>query len=183
MLGREILERGAWAASDRTLPRFIPPPPNPPALGGRGTERDHAPPFPPFGDMAPRCGIRILLFAVACPASRFGMFIGRCMPALFAAGRCIAPLFIGPAERCVFIGRDEPIPNPVFAPALACTVEVIAARLTTGRAKLRGGGAAALIPALGPSMVARFGFTSSVCTGVILLSSFGETRIAFRATD
>jgi hypothetical protein len=105
------------------------------------------------------------------------------MPTLFAAGRCIAPLFIGPAERCVFIGRDEPIPNPVFAPALACTVEVIAARLTTGRAKVRGGGAADLIPALGPSIVARFGFTSSVCTGVILLSSFGETRIAFRATD
>ena len=55
-------------------------------------------------------------------------------------------------------------------------------RLTTGRVKLRGGGAAALIPAFCPSIAALVGFTSSEWTGLTLLSWLGEIRIALRAT-
>jgi hypothetical protein len=65
----------------------------------------------------------------------------------------------------------DPLRNP---PALF--------RLTTGRAKLRGGGIAAVLPALAPSMVVRVGRTSSDRLGDTLLKSFGETLMLFRAT-
>jgi len=58
-----------------------------------------------------------------------------------------------------------------------------ATRLTTGRAKVRGGGAAVDLPTFAPSMVVRVGFTSSERVGAILLSSFGETLMLFRATE
>lgn len=67
-------------------------------------------------------------------------------------------------------------------PALPRPAVAIDAWLTTGRAKLRGGGAAALVPARAPSRVAIVGFMSSEWTGVIRLIWLGETRIAFRAT-
>ena len=74
------------------------------------------------------------------------------------------------------------MPNPVFAFAFARAADAIEAWLTTGRAKLRGGGAAALMPALAPSLVAVVGLTSSLFTGVTRLNWLGETRTAFRAT-
>jgi hypothetical protein len=56
-------------------------------------------------------------------------------------------------------------------------------RLTTGRAKLRGGGIAVDLPAFPPSIVVRVGRTSSERAGDRRLISFGETRMLFRATD
>lgn len=115
--------------------------------------------------------MRILLFG---DAPRFGMFIGRCIPAL-PIGRL--PLFIDPARE----------PNPpralTFALAFPRIAEGVDIRLTVGREKLRGGGAAAVRPAFGPSMLVRVGRTPKDRTGLILLIWFGETRIALRATD
>ena len=146
--GRDMFDRGPFCIPDR-MP-FMPP-----ALGGRGTERDHV-------DDGPR----MLLLG---DAPRFGMFIGRCTPAL-PIGR---PLFMAPV----------PAPKPPRALALAFPRIAPDMRLTVGREKLRGGGAAAIRPAFGPSMLVRVGRTPSERTALILLIWFGETRIAFRATD
>ena len=194
------------------------PRPNPLALGGCGTERDHAPPT--LGDTGPRSAVRTLLFAAGEATPRFGISVGRCAPALLPVGLCT--LFIAPEARCAFIGvfgrcaapfqaGRDPIPYPAFAlalprpaaaidgrcaalfeagrdpipyPALALPRPAVAieAWLTIGRAKLRGGGAAALVPALAPSRVVIVGFIFSEWTGVMRLIWFGETRIAFRAT-
>src|SRR6266496_596571 len=104
--------------------------------------------------------------------------MGRCMP-LFPIGRCTPALFLGPDERCVFIvwvGRCAPTPKPGRPPTLALPPslpripEAVPMRLTTGRAKLRGGGAAALILAFEPSIAVLVGFTSKECIGLIRLS-------------
>jgi hypothetical protein len=76
--------------------------PKPPADGGRGTERDHAPPA--FGDIGPRSAIRMLLLAAGDAEPRFGISIGRCTPALLPIGLCTPALFIDPAGRCAFPG-------------------------------------------------------------------------------
>jgi len=44
----------------------------------------------------------MLLFAAGMEAPRFGMFTGRCTPALLPVGRCT--LFIAPEARCAFVG-------------------------------------------------------------------------------
>src|SRR5581483_7055805 len=80
------------------IPPLFAPRPKPPALGGRGTARDHAPPA--FGDTEARSAVRILLFAAGIEAPRFGMFTGRCIPALLPIGLC--GLFIAPEARCAF---------------------------------------------------------------------------------
>lgn len=119
----------------------------------------------------------MLLLGAGDPIPRFGKLPGRCMFALFPIGRC-TPGFIEP-------GRCEPIPKPLcaarlpFAPARADGAPMW---LTTGREKLRGGGAAALRLEFSPSMVVRVGRTPNECTGVIRLSWFGETRSELRAT-
>jgi hypothetical protein len=56
-------------------------------------------------------------------------------------------------------------------------------RLTTGRAKLRGGGIAADLEAFAPSIVVRVGFTSSERVADTRFSSFGETLRLLRATE
>jgi hypothetical protein len=126
-----------------------------------------------------------------------GISIGRCIAVVFPIGLCapafIRPLFMVAAERCAFtpafaraapfqFGR-EPMPYPAFALTLPRpTAPPMEAWLTTGRAKLRGAGAAALMPALAPSLVAAVGLTSNLFTGLTRLSWLGETRIEFRAT-
>lgn len=93
-------------------------------------------------------------------------------------------MFVGPFWRCApaFQFGREPIPNAAFLPAFALPLVGPVVRLMMGREKLRGGGAEALIPAFAPSRVAAVGFMSSERTGLTLLSSFGETRMALRAT-
>ncbi len=151
----ETFDRGPFCIPDR-IP-FMPP-----ALGGRGTERDQV-------DDGPR----MLLLG---EAPRLGIFIGRCTPAL-------------PMDRPLLFIAPGRVPNPPRAPTFALALafprmaEGVEIRLTTGREKLRGGGAAAIRPAFGPSMLVRVGRTFSERTGLILLIWFGETRIAFRATD
>jgi hypothetical protein len=155
MLRREILDLGPLSIPG-LMPApgpelFLTPAPKPPALGGRGTERI---------DIDPRSATRMLLFA-----------IGLCTPPLFIGidERCafIVCLFIGIDERCAFIVCCEPTSKPgrppmlALLPALLRIPEGVDMRLTTGRAKLRGGGAAALIPLFGPSIVVLVGFTSS----------------------
>ena len=54
--------------------------------------------------------------------------------------------------------------------------------LTTGRAKLRGGGIAVDRRAFSPSMVVLVGVTLSSRTGVTLLSCSGDILMALRAT-
>jgi hypothetical protein len=100
---------------------------------------------------------------------------------MVAAGRCaFTPAFVRAAP---FQFGREPMPYPALAFALPRpTAPPIEAWLTTGRAKLRDGGAAALIPALAPSLVAAVGLTSNLFTGVTRLSWLGETRIELRAT-
>jgi len=70
------------------------------------------------------------------------------------------------------VGDDDP---PWKPPALF--------RLTTGRANVRGGGIAAVLPVFAPSIVVRVGRTSSERVGDILLMSFGDTLRLFRATE
>src|SRR5690349_2583867 len=123
------------------LPWFIVPrslPATPPALGGRGTERAIA---------EPRSGIRTLLFGLA---ARFGRFsAGRCTPLALPIADCspFLPIVAGPPRDVATLVRSPPGED--------------APRLTTGRAKLRGGGIAADLPAFAPNIVVRVGFTSS----------------------
>src|SRR5262249_14820502 len=54
--------------------------------------------------------------------------------------------------------------------------------LTTGRAKVRGGGAAVPLPKFPPIMVVRVGRASTVRTAVARFNWFGGTLTAFLAT-
>ena len=134
--GRSTLPPLGRATPDRwpfSIPGRIPPPFIPPALGGRGTERPHMP-APLLGDTDPRPG-----------------FIG-------VVERW---LLIGPFGRCAppFQFGREPIPYPAFA--LVPRPVGAVARLIVGREKLRGGGAAALIPPFAPSLDVMVGFMSN----------------------
>lgn len=137
------------------LPRFS----NAPALGGLGTEREA---------IAPRSGIG---FGVP---PRFAML---------SAGRWTPPLRTCPLPICGLLGlgvmraTGDPSCKEPRPPAGGAT------RLTTGRAKARSGGAAADLPAFGPSIVVRVGLASTLRSGVTRLSWLGEILTAFRATD
>jgi hypothetical protein len=166
--GRSALPILGRAAPER-WPLVIPAPFIPPALGGCGTERPHLPPLL-SGDMGPRSAIRIFLLGEA-PIPRSAVFIGRstlcspvgrCTPA-FLTGVAVRWLFIGPFARCAsaFQFGREPIPYPELVLVLARALAEAVARLITGREKLRGGGAAALLPAFPPSLEATVGLMSS----------------------
>jgi hypothetical protein len=159
------------------LPRDMPGPPafagfrdipTPPALGGRGIERDPTElgariELPAFGDADPRSGIRAPLAGLRPP------FPGLEMPRL--APICGEPVF------------PRPIPGVFRAPAIPLRLVVGGVIwLTTGRAKFRAGAAPRDVP---PVIVVRVGRTSGERTADsdVRLSWFGETRTEFRETD
>jgi hypothetical protein len=140
----------------------------PPALGGRGTERDPIAlgariMLPGFSDTAPRSGIRAPLAGLRTP------FPGFEIPRL-------API-------CGVLTLLRPIAGVFRTLAMPLRFAVGGVMwLTTGRAKLRAGAAAPReVP---PSMVVRVGVTPGVRTDVsdVRLSWFGETRTEFRDT-
>lgn len=98
-VGRETLERGVFSILDGIPALLFAARPYPLALGGRGTERDHAPPA-----LGTRSALRMLLFATREVMPRFGISEGLCTLALLLIGRCTPALFVCPAGRCAFIG-------------------------------------------------------------------------------
>lgn len=112
--------RGLFSILDG-IPALFAPRPKPLALGGCGTDRDHA---PVFGDIGPRSAVRILLLAAGEGMPPFGISEGLCTPALLPIGLCTPALFIAPdgfwvlreflaaSGRCVapFQAGREPIP-------------------------------------------------------------------------
>src|SRR5258708_14663202 len=155
------------------MPRFS----NPPAVGGRGTEREATDPC---------SGIRTLPLGLALfgVAPRVRTFSARGMFPVCAGLSMLRPTF----PLCAGLSMLR----PAFAPPMLAPGEAVwneprlpaggATRLTTGRAKECCGGTAAERPAFGPSMVVLVGFTSNEWTGLTPLSWLGEIRTAFPAT-
>lgn len=155
------------------MPRFS----NPPAVGGRGTEREAA---------DPRSGIRTLLVGLALfgVAPRFGTFSARGTFPVCAGLSILRPTFplcaglsiLRPTFPLPALVVGETVWNEPRLPAGGAT------RLTTGRAKECCGGTAAERPVFEPSIAVLVGFTSNEWTGLTRLSWLGEIRTAFRAT-
>lgn len=134
-------------------------PPNPLAAGGWGTER---------ANVGPRC----------TPALPCGV----CLAGFDAAAR----LGILPPRAISADGRPLLRPEAVAGAAARMFPRLpagSAARLTTGRENVRGGGMAVVRPAFLPSMVVLVGRASTVRTALARLSCCGETLTAFRATS
>ncbi len=157
--GLVSFERGPLSGMDLGFPGFMSRFSNPPALGGRGTEREATDPCP---------GIRTPLFGVA---PRFGT-LSACGTFPVCAGLAILRAIFPPP----LLAAGDAVWNEPRLPAGGATW------LTTGRAKECCGGTAAERAAFGPSIVVLVGFTSNEWTGLTRLSWSGEIRTAFRAT-